>query len=127
MNRIILQGRLTKDIELKHIPTTGTAVGEFALAVDRRKDGVDFIDCRAWGKTAETMEKYLSKGRRILLEGRLEIDTWEKDGQKRSKAVVTVDNFDFIDSRREETTTETIATTETTATTATADTEEIPF
>lgn len=105
-NKVLLMGNLTRDVELRHTPNN-QAVGRIGLAVNRQFRGADgemreevsFIDCEAWGKTAETMSKYLSKGRPVFIEGRLKLDQWEKDGQKFSKLKVVVENFRFIDSR----------------------------
>lgn len=108
-NRIILAGNLTRDPAMSYLPSQ-TAVVEFGLAVNRKwksKDGQQkeetcFIDCQAFGKTAETMQEYLTKGRCVLVEGRLKFDQWEgKDGTKRSKHRVVVDNFQFIGGREE--------------------------
>lgn len=111
LNRVFLAGNLTRDVELK---TTGgnSTVGSFGLAVNRtwnnaageKQEEVTFIDCTAWGKTAEVMAKYLSKGRPVLLEGRLKLDQWEdkKDGSKRSKLSVVVESFQFLDSKGSE-------------------------
>ena len=106
-NRIILFGNLTRDPELKYLPSN-TAVCEFGLAVNRRyrdKDGnqrdeVCFVDISAFGKQAETINQYMTKGKPILIEGRLKLDTWQaQDGSKRSKHSVVVDNFQFVGGR----------------------------
>ena len=104
-NKVMLMGNLTRDIELRNIPS-GPCVANMGLAVNRRyrtKDGQDqeettFVDCEAWGRTAEVMAQYLSKGRPVFVEGRLKLDQWEKDGVKQSKMRVVVENFQFIDS-----------------------------
>lgn len=108
LNKVILMGNLTRDVELKHTPSN-MAVGSFGLAMNRRfragdgqmREEVTFVDCEAWGKTAETMSKYLQKGRPVFLEGRLKLDTWEdkNDGSKRSKLKVVVETFQFVDSK----------------------------
>lgn len=106
-NKVILMGRLTRDIELRNIPS-GQAVANFGLAINRKwkaKDGSDgeettFVDCEAWGKTAEVMAEYLARGRPVLIEGRLKLDQWQdKDGGNRSKLGVVVDTFQFVDSK----------------------------
>jgi len=106
-NRIILLGNLTRDPQLSYLPSQ-TPVVEFGLATNRRWTGSDgqqreetcFVDCRAYGKQAEILSKYLSKGRAVMIEGRLTLDQWEgPDGSKRSKHRVTVENFTFVDSR----------------------------
>ena len=104
-NRVILIGNLTRDIELR---TAGSSqVGNIGLAVNRRyktQDGeqreeTTFIDCEAWGRTAEVMAQYLTKGRPVLIEGRLKLDEWEdQEGNRRSKLRVVVENFGFVDS-----------------------------
>ncbi len=105
-NKVLLMGNLTRDVELRH--TSGNQpVANIGLAVNRRwrtpegeqREEVTFVDCEAWGKTAENMSKFFSKGRPIFLEGRLKLDQWEKDGQKFSKLKVVVENFHFIDSK----------------------------
>lgn len=105
-NRVILMGNVTRDIELKYIPS-GTAVTEIGLAVnDRRKsasgewvDETTFVDVTLWGRTAEVAGEYLSKGSPVLIEGRLKLDTWETDGQKRSKLRVTGERMQMLGSR----------------------------
>jgi single-strand DNA-binding protein len=107
-NKVLLMGNLTRDIELKHVPS-GMAVANIGIAVnDRWKDKdsgewqerANFVDCEAWGRTAEVMHQYLAKGRPVFIEGRLKLDTWQdKDGSNRSKLRVVVENFQFIDSR----------------------------
>jgi len=106
-NRVILVGNLTRDPELRYIPS-GTAVSEIGLAVnDRVKkndqwvDETTFVDVTLWGRTAEVANEYLSKGSNILIEGRLKLDTWEKDGQKRSKLRVVADKMQMLGSRGE--------------------------
>ena len=103
-NRVILVGNLTRDPQLSYLPNQ-TPVCELGLAVNRRWKGQDgqqredtcFIDCRAYGKPGEIISQYMSKGRPILVEGRLQFDQWEgKDGQRRSKHRVIVENFQFL-------------------------------
>ena len=92
-NRIILMGNLTRDPQLKYLPNN-TAVCEFGLAVNRnwrdregnQREEVCFVDLAAFGRPGEVINQYMSKGRPILVEGRLKYDTWTgQDGQKRSK------------------------------------------
>ncbi len=106
-NKVLLMGNLTRDIELKYTPSN-QAVANIGLAVNRRfksRDGeareeTVFVDCEAWGRTAEVMNQYLNKGRPVFIEGRLKLDQWQdKDGSNRSKLRVVVENFQFIDSR----------------------------
>ncbi len=102
-NRVILAGNLTRDPQLSYTPAQ-TAVVDFGLAINRTWRGTDgekreetcFVDCRAFAKTAETINQYLTKGKPILLEGRLHFSSWEKDGKKHSKLRVTVDHFQFV-------------------------------
>ncbi len=106
LNKVMLIGNLTRDPQLSYLPSQ-TAVVEIGLAINRRWKGQDgqqrdetcFIDCQAYGKTAETINKYLSKGSPVFIEGRLKFDTWTaQDGTKRSKHRVTVENFQFLSS-----------------------------
>ena len=102
-NRVILVGNLTRDIELKYTPG-GTAVTDVGVAVnDRRKnssgewvDETTFVDVTLWGRTAEVASEYLGKGSPILVEGRLKLDTWETDGQKRSKLRVVCERMQML-------------------------------
>src|SRR5688572_7002918 len=107
-NRVFLMGNLTRDVELKYTQSN-KAVANFGLAVNNRFKGADgtlkeevtFVDCEAWGLTAESMSKYLAKGRPVFIEGRLKLDTWQdkNDGSNRSKLKVVVETFTFVDSR----------------------------
>ncbi len=107
LNKVLLMGNLTRDVELKYTPSN-QPVAAIGIAMNRRfrtRDGEDrdetvFVDCEAWGRTAEVMSQYLSKGRPVFIEGRLKLDQWQdKDGNKRSKLRVVVENFQFVDSR----------------------------
>ena len=104
-NKVILVGRLTRDPQLSYLPSK-TPVCEIGLAVNNRwrdregqtREDVCFIDCRCYGRQAETLNQYLSKGRQLLVEGRLELDQWETpEGQKRSRHRVFVQTFQFLD------------------------------
>jgi len=104
-NRVVLMGNLTRDPELRYIPS-GTAVSEIGLAINERvkknEQWVDepvFVDVTLWGRTAEVANEYLSKGSNILIEGRLKFDSWEKDGQKRSKLRVVAEKMQMIGGR----------------------------
>ncbi len=104
-NRVVLLGNLTRDPELRYIPS-GMAVSDIGLAVnDRVKrddqwvEEVTFVDITLWGRTAEIANEYLSKGSPVLIEGRLKLDTWEKDGQKRSKLKVVGEKLQLLGSR----------------------------
>ena len=103
-NKILLLGNLTRDPQLSYTPNQ-TAVVDFGLATNRRWTAQDgnqreetcFIDCRAFGRQAENINKYLSKGRLVFIEGRLTFDTWTaQDGSKRSRHRVTVENLQFM-------------------------------
>ena len=107
INRVTLVGRLTRDPELRHIPS-GTAVLELGLAVNGRQqddagnwvDKPNFFDVKVYGRQAETLAQHLQKGRRIGVDGRLDWRSWEaQDGSKRSKVDVVAQNVQFLDSR----------------------------
>jgi len=108
MNKVILIGRNTKDPELTYTQTNNKAVCKFTLAVDRRfdKEKVDFINCVAWEKLAETIAKYCTKGQKIAVEGRMEIRNYEKDGHKIYITEVICDSMEFVDSKKKETSVE---------------------
>jgi single-strand DNA-binding protein len=104
-NRVVLVGNLTRDPELRYIPS-GTAVSEITLAVNDRVKRNDqwveettFVDVTLWARTAEVANEYLSKGSSVLIEGRLKYDTWEKDGQKRSKLSVVGEKMQMLGGR----------------------------
>lgn len=106
-NRVILVGNLTRDVDLKHL-TSGTAVGQLGLAVndkvkknDEWVDEVTFVDVTLWGRTAEIANQYLGKGSQCLIEGRLKLDTWEKDGQKHSKLKVIGEKMTMLGSKKD--------------------------
>ena len=101
MNNCNFTGRLTKDPELKHT-NNGTAVLDFSLAVDRRdkEKHTDFIPCKAWSVTAETMSNYLRKGSLIAINGRLESRSYDtQDGSKRTVYEIVVNSFEFLEKR----------------------------
>ena len=108
MNKVILTGRLTKDAELNYLPGVGTAKISFDLAVEReyQKDKnnkkVDFINCEMLGKHTENLCQYVTKGKAILVEGELNIEQYEKDGEKRSYTKVKVDKLEFLSSASNE-------------------------
>ncbi len=105
-NRVILVGNVTRDIELRYIPS-GTAVTDLGLAVnDRRKsqsgewvEETTFVDVTLWGRTAEVASEYLSKGSPVLIEGRLRLDSWDDNGQKRSKLRVVGERMQMLGGR----------------------------
>ncbi len=107
-NRVILMGNLTRDPEVKYI-SSGTAVTELGLAVNRvwfdkqsneKKEETTFVDVTLWGRQAEVAGEYLAKGRPVLIEGRLQLDTWEdrESGQKRSKLRVVGEHMQLLSS-----------------------------
>ena len=107
-NKVIIIGNLTRDPETRTMPN-GTAICKIGLASNRdymaadgtkRQDAV-FVDCDAFGKTAEAMQKWLKKGRKVLVEGRLKLDQWDdkETGQKRSRMGIVVESFNFVGAR----------------------------
>mgnify|MGYP001774526696 CR=1 FL=1 len=105
-NKVILMGNLTRDPELRVTPN-GNSICKLGLATSRvystrdgeRREETTFVDIDAFGKQAEVISKYMRKGRPIMVEGRLKLDQWESDGQKRSKLGVILENFQFLGSR----------------------------
>jgi single-strand DNA-binding protein len=110
-NKVLLLGNLTRDPQMKYLPSQ-TPVCEFGLATNRRfksQDGQDreevtFVDCAAFGKQAETIQRWCQKGKPIFIEGRLKFDTWDdkNGGGKRSKLTVIVEQFQFVNGPRDE-------------------------
>ncbi|MDR0579992.1 MAG: single-stranded DNA-binding protein [Campylobacteraceae bacterium] len=109
-NRVILVGNLTRDIELRYLPS-GSAICTTGIATNRRfkkQDGsmaeeVCFVDISLFGRTAEIANQYLKKGSKVLVEGRLKLDTWtDQSGQKRSKHSVVIDTLQMLDSRTQD-------------------------
>ncbi|HKQ47872.1 MAG TPA: single-stranded DNA-binding protein [Phycisphaerae bacterium] len=103
-NKVILAGNLTRDPQLSYLPSN-TPVCEFGMAINRKWKGQDgqsredvcFVDMRAYGRQAETLNQYMNKGKPLMVEGRLKYDQWQgKEGEKRSKLYVVVENFQFI-------------------------------
>lgn len=105
-NRVVLIGNVTRDIQLKYT-ASGLAVTEFGLAMnDKRKnaqgewiDEAVFVDVTLWGRTAEVASEYVSKGAPLFVEGRLKLDTWEKDGEKKSKLRVVGERIQLLSSK----------------------------
>jgi single-strand DNA-binding protein len=105
LNKVMLLGNLTRDPELRHTPK-GSAVADLGIAVNRKvqdgsggwKDETTFVDVTVWGASAENAQKYLTKGRGVFIEGRLQMDVWDDKatGQKRSKLKVVADNLQFL-------------------------------
>ena len=108
MNKIILTGRTTKNAEIGYLPGVGVAKMTFTMAVERnyQKDKnnkkVDFINCEMLGKHTENLVQYITKGKAILVEGELNIEQYEKDGEKRSYTKVKVDKLEFLSSSNNE-------------------------
>lgn len=108
MNKLIISGRLTKDAELSFIPNTGTPKIVYTLAVERayQKDKnnktVDFIPCEQIGKHTENLCNYVTKGKLVLVEGELNIDKYQKDGENRSYTKVKVDRLEFLGGSKKE-------------------------
>lgn len=108
LNQVTLMGNLTRDPELRQTPN-GQNVCGFALALNRSyrdasgewQEATDYIDIVAWGPLGERVSQYLSKGRRCLVQGRLQSRSWEQDGQKRSKVEVLANDVTFLDGRGE--------------------------
>lgn len=105
LNKVTLVGRLTRDPELKYA-STGTAICSFGLAVNEKyksgddwKEKVHFVDITVWGKQGENVAQYLNKGSQALIDGKLNYQSWEKDGQKRSKLEVVANNVQFLDAK----------------------------
>ncbi len=103
-NKVMLMGNLTRDPQLSYLPSQ-TPVVEFGLAINRKwtskegesKEETCFVDCRAFGRPAETLNKYMKKGRPLFVEGRLAFEQWTaQDGSKRSRHRVIVENFQFL-------------------------------
>lgn len=111
-NKVIVAGNLTRDIELRYTPNTNTAIAAIGMAVNRKfrtaagedREEVCFLDCEAFGKTAEMMAQHLRKGKPVFIEGRLKLDTWDdkQSGEKRSKIKVVVEDFKFIGPREDD-------------------------
>ncbi|QDU11565.1 single-stranded DNA-binding protein [Gimesia aquarii] len=110
-NKVILVGNLTRDPQVRYTPG-GSAVAEVGLAVNRswfdknsnsRKEETTFVDVTLWGRTAEVASEYLTKGRSVLIEGRLQLDQWDdkESGQKRSKLKVVGENMTMLGGRGE--------------------------
>lgn len=109
INKAYISGNLTRDIEVRNTQS-GAAIGRFSVAVnDRVKDAQgnwtdrpNYIDCTLWGPRAEKLEPYLTKGTKVAIEGKLRWSSWEKDGQKRSKIEIMVDDVELMSRRNEQ-------------------------
>jgi len=102
-NKVLLMGNLTRDPEVRYTPK-GTAVGDLAIAINdsyKAQDGtiketVTYVDIEVWGRQAETCKQYLTKGRPVFIEGRLKLDQWEQEGQKKSRMKVVAERVQFL-------------------------------
>ena len=102
MNSVILSGRWSKDIDFKALDS-GKTVAKTSLAVDDGygdKKQTYFFDCEIWGKTAEAVANYSGKGKKVLVKGRLKVDSWEKDGHKRYATKVVVEEVEFLEPKQ---------------------------
>lgn len=106
MNNIVLIGRLTKDVELRYIPGTGTPVANLRIAVDREyksqneKKETDFIDVRVWNKAAENCANYISKGSKVAIQGSIRVDSYTNSGgEQRTYTYVNANRVQFLDSK----------------------------
>ena len=106
-NKVLIMGNLTRDPELKQTPSN-QSVAQIGIAMNRKfkdregtmREETTFVDCEAWGRTAEVMAQYLTKGKPVFVEGRLKLDQWQdKEGNNRSKLKVVIESFQFIDSK----------------------------
>jgi single-strand DNA-binding protein len=107
LNKVMLMGNLTRDPELRYLPSNMPVVS-IGLAINRRwrnqqgeqQEETTFVDCESFGKQAEVINQYLRKGRPIFIEGRLKLDQWQdKEGHNRSRLKVVIESFEFVDSR----------------------------
>lgn len=102
LNKVMLLGNVTRNPEVRYVPGRDLPVAKFGLAINRKtrdKEETCFIDIVAFGRTAEMCGEYITKGMPILIEGRLSYNTWEQEGQKRSKHEVVAENIQFVSSR----------------------------
>lgn len=103
MNLVVIIGNLTRDVDMKYAPT-GTAISGFTVAVNETykpaggepKQEVSFFDVVSFGKTAENCAEYIGKGSKVLVQGKLKQETWEKDGQKRSRIKIIANSVQFL-------------------------------
>lgn len=110
LNKVIIAGNLTRDPELRYTPK-GQAVGDFSIAIKRvwmvdgnKQEETTFLDVTVWGRQAENAKQYLSKGRGVFVEGRIQIEQWEDkaSGQKRSKCKIVAENIQFVGGAKSE-------------------------
>lgn len=101
MNKVILIGRLTKDPDIR-VSSTGVKTARYTLAIDRMGEGADYPNCVSFGKSAEWAEKWLTKGMKIGIEGRIQTGSYEKDGRRVYTTDVVVDRHEFVESKKRE-------------------------
>lgn len=101
LNRVVLIGRLTRDCDVS-FSSQGTPIGKFAIAVNGYKDEVSYIDCVMFGKLAESIGKYMTKGKQLAIDGAIKQDRWEQDGQKRSRINIVVNNVQLLGGERQQ-------------------------
>ena len=134
VNLVVIAGNLTRDVEVRNLPS-GQAVADLSLAISERfkdktgaqQETVCYVEVVAWGKTAENCGQYLRKGSPVLVEGRLQLDQWEKDGQKRSKLRVRADRVHFLGQPSGERTAPQAQRTQASPTTPPPPDDDIPF
>ena len=111
INHVVIAGRLGKDPELKNTPN-GTKVSSFSIATNRvwtdkntgqKNEETEWVNCVAWGRTAEVIAQYFTKGKEIYIEGRMQTRSWEKEGQKRYATEIVVNQFQFVGSANAQT------------------------
>lgn len=128
MNKAFLIGRTTKDITVAYAQNGQLAIASFTLAVNRaKKDEADFITCKAFGKTAEALEKYVKKGDRLAVAGHIQTGSYEKDGHKVYTTDLMVDSIEFLETKRTESAPETTPNDEGFMDVPAELTEELPF
>jgi len=107
LNKVILMGNVTKNPEVRYIPSSGTPVAKFGIAVNKKyksgdetKEDTLFVDVAAFARTAEIVGEYVTKGDPILIEGELKLQTWEQNGEKKSKHEVRANNIQMLGSKK---------------------------
>jgi single-strand DNA-binding protein len=101
INSVVLAGRLTRDAELSQTKN-GLSLLKFGLASTTGKDKTGFFDCTVFGKLADAVSKYMTKGKQVFIQGKLDFQQWEKDGQKRSKIAIIVNDLQMVGGRSEQ-------------------------
>lgn len=108
INNVVLVGRLTKDVGELRYTSGGMAIGNISIAVNRSVkqneqwvDEASFFECSIFGKTAENLKQYLTKGQQVAIEGSLKQDRWQKDGQKFSKVTIAVSSIQLLGGKKD--------------------------